>query len=78
MIQGITLGDISIDCNNPLELRDFYANITAWEMQTKYDCPALVTDSNLIILFMDCDFEYSPPVWPEELGQQQKQVHFNF
>jgi hypothetical protein len=27
---------------------------------------------------MGCDFEYIPPVWPEEPGKQQKQMHFNF
>jgi predicted enzyme related to lactoylglutathione lyase len=27
---------------------------------------------------MGCDFDYIPPVWPEEPGRQQKQMHFNF
>ena len=43
-----------------------------------YDCPALIADKGLIILFMSCDCEYIPPVWPEQPGKQQKQMHFNF
>jgi len=78
MINGITLGDISIDCQQPEKLRNFYANLTGWDTQLMYDCPALIADSGLVILFMACDFEYISPVWPEELGKQQKQVHFNF
>ena len=41
-------------------------------------CPALIGDNGLLILFMGCDFEYIPPVWPEEPAKQQKQMHFDF
>ncbi|GHU55799.1 hypothetical protein FACS1894132_12430 [Clostridia bacterium] len=27
---------------------------------------------------MGCDFDYVQPVWPEENGKQQKQMHFDF
>jgi hypothetical protein len=27
---------------------------------------------------MGCDFDYIQPVWPEEPGKQQKQMHFDF
>ena len=78
MIKGITVGDISIDCREPEKLREFYANLTGWEKRTMYNCPALISEAGLVILFMGCDFEYVPPVWPEESGKQQKQMHFNF
>ncbi|MDR0491091.1 MAG: VOC family protein [Oscillospiraceae bacterium] len=78
MIKGFTLGDISIDCREPERLREFYANVSGWEKQTMFDCPALITGTGLAILFMGCDFEYTPPIWPEESGKQQKQMHFNF
>lgn len=78
MIKGITIGDISIDCLNPKQTRNFYAKLTGWEKREAYNCPALVADNGLLILFMGCDFEYIPPVWPEEPGKQQKQIHFNF
>jgi catechol 2,3-dioxygenase-like lactoylglutathione lyase family enzyme len=78
MIDGITIGDISIDCTEPEKLRGFYAELTGWETLTLWNCPALISDNKLVLLFMPCDFDYIPPVWPEEPGQQQKQMHFNF
>ncbi|MHB1153301.1 MAG: VOC family protein [Eubacteriales bacterium] len=78
MIKGICIGDISIDCVKPQRTRDFYAELTGWEKREAYGCPALISYGGLLILFMGCDFEYSSPVWPEEDGKQQKQMHFNF
>lgn len=78
MIKGIAIGDISIDCQKPETLRAFYAGLTGWEKRTMYDCPALISEIGLVILFMACDFEYTSPIWPEEPGGQQKQMHFNF
>ena len=77
MITNITIGDISIDCREPEKLRDFYAVLTGWTRRAKYG-PELVADNGLVILFMGCDFDLAPPVWPEEPGKQQKQMHFNF
>ena len=78
MISNITIGDISIDCINPQKTRDFYSALTGWEKREAFGCPALVGDIGLLMLFMSCDFDYIPPVWPEEPGRQQKQMHFNF
>ena len=78
MISNITIGDISIDCINPQKTWDFYSALTGWEKRDSYGCPALTGDNGLLILFMGCDFDYIPPVWPEEPGKQQKQMHFNF
>jgi hypothetical protein len=74
----LIIGDISIDCKEPEKLRDFYAELSGWEQRTMYGCPALIAENSLVILFMGCDFDYIPPVWPEEPGKQQKQMHFNF
>lgn len=74
----ISIGDLSIDCANPVQTRDFYAALTGWEIREAYGCPAVVNDKGLLILFMGCDFDYTPPIWPEESGKQQKQMHFNF
>ena len=30
------------------------------------------------MLFTVSEVRYVPPVWPEEPGKQQKQMHFNF
>lgn len=78
MISNVTIGDISIDCAKPRRTRDFYAALTGREKRVAYGYPALVGDGGLLILFMGCDFEYIHPIWPEQNGQQQKQMHFNF
>ncbi len=78
MICGIRIGDLAIDCRQPEQTRAFYAKLTGWEKRTMYACPALVSETGLVLLFMGCDFDYAPPVWPEEYGCQQKQMHFNF
>jgi len=70
-----TIGDIAIDCTDPECTREFYSALTGWEKRTLWDCPALVADRGLVILFMDCAL--IPPVWPEEPGKQQKQMHLN-
>ena len=75
---SFSIGDISIDCRNPDLTRDFYHSLTGWEKRVMYGCPAIITENGLVILFMQCDFDYIPPVWPEEPGKQQKQMHFNF
>lgn len=75
---SVSIGDISIDCIHPERTREFYYSLTGWERKTMYGCPALIAENGLVILFMDCDFVYHPPVWPEESGKQQKQMHFNF
>jgi predicted enzyme related to lactoylglutathione lyase len=74
---SIYIGDISIDCANPERTREFYAALTGWERRTMYNCPALIADNGLVILFMGCDIDYIPPTWPEEPGRQQKQMHFD-
>ena len=63
---------------NPDLTRDFYHALTGWEKREAYGCPAVVSDSGLVILFMGCDFDYTSSVWLEEPDKQQKQMHFNF
>jgi len=79
MIQGICLGSVSIDCKDPQALCDFYAAMLGWERVELWGCPALRNENALVFLFLEADdFEYIPPVWPEEDGTQQKQMHFDF
>lgn len=78
MVKGICIGDISIDCNDTENLRNFYANLLGWEKKTMYDCPAVVGENDLTLLFVRCESEYVSPVWPEVAGKQQKQIHFNY
>ena len=78
MIPNIAIGDLMVDCADAERARDFYANLTGWEKLRMIDCLALRTRDGLIVLFVEPDIPYIPPVWPEELSKQQKQMHFNF
>ena len=79
MIKSITIGDLTIDCTNASRARDFYAALTGWEKTIAYGCLALKAYNGMILLFAEPDdIPYVPPVWPEECGKQQKQMHFNF
>jgi catechol 2,3-dioxygenase-like lactoylglutathione lyase family enzyme len=78
MINNLTIGDLMIDCANAERARDFYANLMGWKKTVAYNCLALKTDNGLTILFAETDIPYVPPVWPEEPGEQQKQMHLDF
>lgn len=78
MTKGIRLSNISIDCRDTTKLRDFYAGLLGWEPCVMYEFPALRSETGFLLLFMEPDFDYAKPVWPEEAGQQQKQMHFDF
>ena len=78
MIPNLTIGDLMIDCANPERARNFYASLMGWEKTVAYDCLALKTGHGMTILFAQTDIPYVPPVWPEEPGAQQKQMHLDF
>ena len=79
MVRNITIGDLTIDCANAYRAREFYAGLTGWEKTIAFDCLALKAYNGMILLFAETDdIPYDPPVWPEEHGKQQKQMHFNF
>jgi len=78
MIPNLTIGDLMIDCASAERARDFYANFMGYEKTTAFGCLALKTDNGLTILFAETDIPYVPPVWPEEPGTQQKQMHLDF
>lgn len=78
MIKDIILGNLTIDCKDAVKLRDFYASLLGWEPCMIQNFPVLRSSSGLILLFNQVGFDYIKPVWPEEAGQQQKQMHFDF
>ncbi len=79
MLQNIIIGDLTIDCSDAYRAREFYAELTGWERTIAFDCLALKTNNGMTLLFVEPDdIPYHPPVWPEEYGMQQKQMHFNF
>jgi hypothetical protein len=73
-----TIPDISvnIDCITYETLREFYARLTDWDQG--FHPTALIPENRMVVHFMETDFDYIPPVWPEEQGKQQKHMHFNF
>ena len=76
MIPNLTIGGLVIDCANTERARDFYADLMGWEKTAAYGLCALKTENGLTILFAETD-AYEPPVWPEEPGRQQKQMHLD-
>ena len=78
MIKGLSLSHIFIDCKDPKKIQEFYHQLTGLEKRTMYNSPGLVLNNNLMLMFSACDFEYVSPVWPEEDGKQQKQMHLDF
>ena len=53
------------------------AELLGWERCTLYDRPGVRSTSGTVFLFIE-EADYIPPVWPEENGRQQKQMHFDF
>lgn len=79
MMDGIFLSNISIDCKDGVKLQIFYAELLGWEKLEIYDCPAIKSPNGMLFLFMAADdFDYTKPVWPEQPGKQQKQIHLDF
>jgi catechol 2,3-dioxygenase-like lactoylglutathione lyase family enzyme len=78
MIKGICIDNIAIDCKDAVKLRNFYAELLGLESCIMYNLPALRSQLGLVLFFKEADFEYVKPVWPEEIGKQQKQMHFGF
>ena len=73
----IRLGNVMIDCMDEQSLCSFYERLLGWRRGVLFGRPALTSESGVIFLFLQ-EEDYVPPVWPEEPGKQQKQMHFDF
>lgn len=73
----ITLGNVMVDCDDEIKLQKFYGALLGWEMCELFARPAVKSSNGTVFLFIQED-DYQPPVWPEENGCQQKQMHFDF
>ena len=76
MNENISLGSITIDCKDAEKLSGFYAGLLGWEKITLFGKPALRNGSSLFLFVPEDD--YVPPIWPEQPGKQQKQIHLDF
>jgi catechol 2,3-dioxygenase-like lactoylglutathione lyase family enzyme len=77
MSKEFKLGNVMVDCDDELKLRDFYHRLLGWEKCELFGLPAVRSSSGIVFLFIK-EEGYVPPVWPEEPGKQQKQMHFDF
>lgn len=71
------LGNVMIDCSDEQILCEFYHKLLGWEKSVMYGRPAVKSENGIVFLFIE-EHGYIPPVWPEQKGQQQKQMHFDF
>lgn len=77
MINGIRLGNIMVDCDDGQGLCEFYHKLLGGEKVELFGYPALRYKDEIVFIFSR-EEDYIPPVWPEEEGKQQKQMHFDF
>lgn len=77
MVDEVVLGNVMVDCDDERKLQRFYGELLGWEMCELFARPAVRSSSGIVFLFIE-EKDYVPPVWPENAGKQQKQMHFDF
>lgn len=77
MKEEVVLGNVMVDCDDPVKLQKFYGTLLGWEMCELFDLPAVRNAGGVAFLFIG-EPDYTAPIWPEEAGKQQKQMHFDF
>lgn len=77
MKKEIVLGNVMVDCPDAAALQRFYGELLGWEQCELFALPAVRSAGGVVFLFAQ-EEDYVPPVWPEEPGRQQKQMHFDF
>ena len=77
MVDEVVLGNVMVDCDDERKLQRFYGELLGWEMCELFARPAVSSSSGIVFLFIE-EKDYDPPVWPEDTGKQQKQMHFDF
>ena len=77
MVDEVVLGNVMVDCDDERKLQRFYGELLGWEMCELFARPAVSSSSGIVFLFIE-EKDYVPPVWPEDKGKQQKQMHFDF
>ena len=77
MVDEVVLGNVMVDCDDERKLQRFYGELLGWETCELFARPAVSSSSGIVFLFIE-EKDYVPPVWPEDTGKQQKQMHFDF
>ena len=78
MAAPLRLGTLEIDCADPLSTATLYATLTGWFQLEMPQGLILTTDNLIMIVFKQSEILHRPPVWPEEPGEEQKQMHLDF
>jgi len=74
----LSLATVVLDCPNAHALAEFYRRLLGWDVASSEPgwvllrCPTGGTG-----LSFQSEAGYRPPVWPEELGAQQKMLHLD-
>ena len=73
MENEVVLGNVMIDCDDEKKLQKFYGELLGWEMCELFARPAVRSSTGVVFLFIE-EAGYRRPVWPEETGEQQKEM----
>lgn len=75
----LALNAVVLDCKDIAALADFYARLLGWE-KLPSDHPDFrgIRSPAGMLIWMQRNDDYVPPVWPEEPGAQQQMVHMDF
>ena len=75
----VVINSVTVDCQHPKALADFYKNLLGWETVSESDdFVSLSTPGFPVRLGFQLNEDYVPPVWPEQAGQQQQMEHLDF
>ena len=69
---------IAFDCLNANDLADFYVKITGWEKEISSEAWAGIRTPHGILLVFQTVENFTPPVWPWKIGEQQQMAHIDF
>lgn len=79
MGKEVKLADLVVDCSNAEELCTFYEKLLEWKRTSLFGHPAVISENGVMFAFVQEEsVAYTPCVWPEVAGKQQKQIHFDF
>lgn len=79
---NIQLYSFTMDCTDPLELADFYAQLLGWELPYHNEEFAVIAPAGAVqgatpgITFQR-NADYRPPVWPAAPEAQQQMAHLD-
>lgn len=69
--------NLIIDCKDARAMGEFYSALLGVEPGEKYGFPTVSVPGLPVMIFV-AEEDFVPPVWPEEPGKQQKELHLDF